>query len=106
MTDENITLTTDQLEPPANAIDIGGGHRIVFVEFEGEKAAIDDWHLKADGTWCKGFIDFKGGTWAPIFGPDKGWDLIQLEPLTLSPSLLCRACGDHGFIRNGKWVKA
>jgi hypothetical protein len=27
------------------------------------------------------------------------------EHLTLSPSLLC-SCGDHGFIRDGKWVKA
>jgi len=34
------------------------------------------------------------------------WDLISLEPLTLSPSLLCNACGAHGFIREGKWVPA
>lgn len=35
-----------------------------------------------------------------------GWDLVSEEPLTLSPSLLCLACGHHGFIRDGKWVPA
>lgn len=30
------------------------------------------------------------------------WQLENLEPLTLSPSLLCQ-CGVHGFIRNGRW---
>lgn len=40
-------------------------------------------------------------------------ELESLEPLTVSPSLLCKApmpdgstCDDHGFIRNGKWVGA
>lgn len=34
------------------------------------------------------------------------WRVESWEPLTLSPSLLCTRCGDHGFIRNGKWVPA
>ena len=29
------------------------------------------------------------------------WDVIQLEPLTLHPSVDCGCC--HGFIRNGRW---
>lgn len=33
------------------------------------------------------------------------WQVESWEPLTLSPSLLCH-CGDHGFIREGKWVLA
>lgn len=28
------------------------------------------------------------------------------EHLTASPSLGCPNCSDHGFIRNGKWVRA
>lgn len=32
------------------------------------------------------------------------WSVDKWEPLTLSPSLLCKLCGDHGFIREGKWV--
>lgn len=35
-----------------------------------------------------------------------GWDLLSLDPLTLSPSLLCQRCGRHGFIRDGRWVPA
>lgn len=35
------------------------------------------------------------------------WRVEQEEPaLTLSPSLLCTACGCHGFVRDGKWVPA
>lgn len=30
--------------------------------------------------------------------------VLAWEPLTLSPSLLCRACGHHGHIQNGRWV--
>jgi len=29
--------------------------------------------------------------------------VASLEPLTLSPSLLCRSCNVHGYIRNGRW---
>lgn len=28
------------------------------------------------------------------------------EHLTLTPSLLCPTCGNHGFIRDGRWVVA
>lgn len=31
------------------------------------------------------------------------WQVESLDPLTLSPSLLCRWCGHHGFIRAGRW---
>lgn len=34
------------------------------------------------------------------------WQLNSLEPLDVSPSLLCVTCGHHGFIRNGAWVPA
>jgi hypothetical protein len=34
------------------------------------------------------------------------WQVESWEPLTLSPSILCRETGDHGFIREGKWVQA
>lgn len=39
-------------------------------------------------------------------GKRRLWTIDQLEPLTLSPSLLCTACGDHGFVREGRWVPA
>lgn len=97
----------EDFAPPAEAIDIGGGHRIVFRSFEGELAGIDDWHRRPDGSWCKGWIDFAGSKWVQGFnGAVTGWTVEHREPLTLSPSLLCRVCGDHGFIREGRWVKA
>jgi hypothetical protein len=37
---------------------------------------------------------------------DDGWTLVNESPLTVSPSLLCRCCGRHGFIREGQWVRA
>lgn len=33
---------------------------------------------------------------------DGKWQIESVDPLTLSPSLLC-PCGHHGFIRNGLW---
>jgi hypothetical protein len=52
---------------------------------------------------CAGSVRFKGHGEAP---GDTAWEVVSLEPLTLSPSLLCTACGHHGFIREGKWCPA
>lgn len=34
------------------------------------------------------------------------WKVVQQEPLTVTPSINCTECGTHGFITEGKWVKA
>lgn len=34
------------------------------------------------------------------------WQVVQVEPLTVTPSINCTACGTHGWIRNGQWVPA
>lgn len=34
----------------------------------------------------------------------KKWRVEQWEPLTVHPSILCRVCGLHGYIREGAWV--
>lgn len=39
----------------------------------------------------------------------KGWAMtgsLEARDLTLTPSILCRADGFHGFITNGAWVPA
>lgn len=36
-------------------------------------------------------------------GPD-GWQVVQSEPLTITPSLLCGNCGAHGFFTGGRWI--
>lgn len=95
------------MEPPAIAVDIGTDHRIVHADYQGEPAGLTVWHRKQDGAWCCGWVSFNGSAWVKSFGGRvQGWDVQQRAPLTLSPSILCRVCGDHGFIREGRWVKA
>jgi hypothetical protein len=87
-----------------DAIDLGDGHAMVLREFQGEVAGID---LHHPGCPSPDFIPFTGRSWAREFnGRITSWEVGQDSPLTLSPSILCRACGDHGFIRDGKWVRA
>lgn len=41
------------------------------------------------------------------FNPANLWDVQSWQPLTVSPSLLSHCpCKDHGFIRDGRWVRA
>lgn len=53
--------------------------------------------------WCGGAVYFtkmKDKPNAPT------WQVESLDPLTISPSILCSECGSHGFIRNGRWENA
>lgn len=89
------------------ALDLGDDHFVQFVDYEGEIAGCRIEHKKKDGTPCDGFVPWKGRSWDRSFnGSIAAWDVVSEEPLTLSPSVLCRACGDHGFVRQGKWVRA
>lgn len=61
-------------------------------------------HKTPGGDDCEGVITFDTPITREQFsGPF--WTVESWEPLTLSPSLLCH-CGDHGFIKQGKWVPA
>ncbi len=35
-----------------------------------------------------------------------GHEVLALDPLTISPSILEDGCGLHGFVTNGAWVEA
>ena len=70
---------------PVNCVDAG---KIAGMYYE---------HPCTGGVVSPDFISFKP-EWKD------GWDVLKLEPLTLSPSLLCRVCGHHGFVQNGRWV--
>lgn len=37
---------------------------------------------------------------------ERGWQVQSLDPLTVTPSILCQTCGTHGFITAGKWMPA
>lgn len=101
--------------------DIGHDHAILFLRFapdralnpqykdipDCDKAIIHIDHPRADGQggMC---VSAAILSVAPevLKGGAPTWDVESWEPLTLSPSLLCRNCGDHGFIREGRWVPA
>lgn len=104
MEGDNSSMT-----PPEHAVVTGDGFAMAQTIYEGEPAGIVEWHRKADGEWCRGWVPFRDSKWSALFqsNPDyQCWTVEQREPLTLSPSILCRACGNHGFIRNGKWERA
>ncbi len=94
----------------ANRVDIGDDHALVFVGYKGEpRVGANVIHKTPDGAECVGFISFTGRGWSNLFKDRPGfqsWEVLQDEPLTLSPSIACRGCGDHGYIRDGKWVRA
>ena len=105
-------------------IDLGDGHVLWFTCWKPDRAINPQYaHLpdvekfgalvghapgpnyKGNTGECMGGISFAGEIQAAIMPAHPAWSVEQWEPLTLSPSLLC-SCGDHGFIRNGKWVRA
>lgn len=88
--------------PEDGSVFMDPDHAYRFVQaFDGdERVGITEWHKTPSGVWCAGFVPFRS------YDPEHGWDVLSMDPLTLSPSLLCRLCGSHGFIRDGLWVTA
>lgn len=82
-------------------IDIGSGVGIRFFTLQrgGERVGLIERHRNSKGEPCEGFVRFDNY-------PDDSkprWKREGVEPLTLSPSILCKRCGHHGFIRGGHW---
>lgn len=74
------------------------------------KVGLLEQHKNAAGTWCGGYITFGNVPEAVNFvakfgGRLSGHVLENDDPISVSPSLLCR-CGKHGFIRAGAWSDA
>lgn len=84
--------------------DIGHGVTIfATVDADDHVVGIIEEHDSPTGR-CSGYVKFRGRGPNPDGAPS--WVVESEELLTLSPSLLCRTCGHHGFIREGKWVPA
>lgn len=94
--------TWEEMAAEEGSIDLGGG---VFykksVDRDGNWIAITEWHKSPSGQLCGGWVPFNVES-EYILPATPKWDVQSLEPLTMSPSLLC-GCGHHGFIRNGRW---
>lgn len=71
-----------------------------------EKWGLTIYHTNPSGQDCAGFVTLDGEV-QRLVEPNRPnrWTVESWDPLTLSPSVLC-SCGDHGFIREGRWVRA
>lgn len=94
---------TDEFPAAGSPVDIGSGVTITFVEYNNVIVGLNEAHKDKDGNVCMGFVAFAGEALAE--GRPQ-WRVERKNPLTLSPSILCRTCGNHGYIRDGRWVPA
>lgn len=106
--------------PGSADLDLGEDHLLFFVGWSPDRslnshlAHLPDvekycaviTHKNSDGDRCIAAITFDSEV-SRAAEPRKQskWTVESWEPLTVSPSILC-SCGDHGFIRAGKWVRA
>jgi hypothetical protein len=100
-------------------MDLGHGHTLTFVQWAPDRKlnpqhdgtpdeprfGANVSHLDGNGQECEGFVTFDGPIQQKVSPSVPKWTVESWEPLTLSPSLLCQ-CGDHGHIRDGKWIPA
>lgn len=71
-----------------------------------DKAKAKKYRASRDGDECFSAIHFDVPDMRRGWPDGNFWQVQQWDPLTISPSLLCMICGDHGFIREGKWIPA
>lgn len=97
-------MSIASLIPEGDWVDLGHGVSIVFTAWgDHAKAGLIHAHSRPDsGEPCSGGIMFDLPGVAEAFPGRPLWQLVRLEPLTVSPSLLCD-CGNHGFIERGRW---
>lgn len=96
-------------DPPD--VDLGDGRGLWFVRYgDVERWGAQHSHpdVRDPARECGGYVTFDGPEQraADNMANRPRWVVESWEPLTLSPSLLCRTCGDHGFIRGGRWERA
>lgn len=101
-------------------IDLGCDHFLTFTRWapdrelnpqyadiaDNDKVGAIIQHMTPDGVnECSASVFFKCEAQARVFPDHASWTVESFGPLTLSPSIRC-SCGDHGYIRNGAWVRA
>lgn len=62
-------------------------------------------HSTPEGNPCMGSVVFNSPAAKKIEPGKDYWEVEDWHSLTLSPSILC-SCGDHGWIKQGRWVPA
>lgn len=86
-------MTTCTADPPE---ELGSSVRIERRYLDGHLDGIAWWHV-CNGVEREDFMSIRPAR-------RDGWDVISVQPLTLSPSVLCRTCLFHGYVRDGRWV--
>lgn len=99
--------------------DLGDGHSFIWIcDRSGKAIGLMEHHMpgpdaRPGAKYCGGYV-----CWTPADKQDVAtpWrasnhQLLAGGPgdeqhLTLAPSLACRNCPSHGFIRDGKWTEA
>ena len=87
-------------EPHVGKLDLG--HEHFFEVMIGSDDKLIGWlHTHPDhrnsSALCQSICAVRPINGAPVH------QVICSDPLTLTPSLLCRTCGAHGNVTNGKW---
>lgn len=87
--------------------DIGHGVRIVYTSVGTHRpGGLIEYHRTPEGRECGGSVLFDLDGIRHAFPDRPVWTVESLDPLTLAPSILCRRCGHHGWIRLGRWEPA
>ena len=106
---ENVDLPSPRQPKKVHDLDLGDGHWLDWSIYKDSRCGGIITHTSqatetgfcsgafwTDGRYAADHPGRKHDIWA-ISGPD--------DRPTLSPSFRCH-CGDHGYIRDGKWVRA
>lgn len=106
----------------ADELDLGSEHRLQFYGWNpsgarGEQSAewpaverlgalISHPDARDPEHRCEGSLVFDVPGSEHHAAPDDRWTVVSWEPLELAPSVLCPVCGDHGYVRAGRWEAA
>lgn len=87
------------MREPVVRLDDDGRHILWSHECNFAVCTKDDWDPDDPSTWDYWHSDVR----LPLHDT-QGWRVEQVDPLTVSPSILCGSCGTHGFWRDGRWI--
>jgi hypothetical protein len=105
---DRVSLPWSQDPDEKHGTYIGHGHITspLVAQSGGVVIGYHVWHSCKDGKMQPGGVFLAIPELPEHLSGHITWQLVSREPLHIEPSVLCRACGDHGWIRDGKWVEA
>lgn len=112
--DGRIVMTTqrEQKTPGGNRydVDLGDGHYLAWSEYNTPEGTETSggliFHARPGLPECFAGFTLRNTRYAADYPSDDTWLLTgHKETPTLSPSFRCH-CGDHGYVREGRWERA